>query len=193
MGKPPSPLSRRRFLQFGGVGGALLASGAGLVLRGGGSAHYRSLHPSGLTPQNLSDKAFGVLCVFCDRVLPAKDPADPGRPDAREGRIAERIDRELAFHTPKIQRDVELALQFLEHGGLLHLSTTRFTQLGPPQQDALLQKLAEGIEVERQVFASIKMLAVFFFYADDRSWKGIGYEGPQVARKRPPADSSAVA
>ena len=191
MGKGPSPLSRRRFLQLGGVSGALLSTGAALILRGGGSEHYLSLHPPGVSPQTLSPKAFGILCVLCDRVLPAKDAADPDRPDAREARIAERIDRELAFHTPKLQRDVELALHFLEHGGLLHLSTRRFTQLPPLEQDALLRKLAEGIEVERQVFGSLKLLAVFFFYSDDRSWKGIHYAGPQgMVRKRPPADSS---
>ncbi len=188
-----SPLSRRRFLQVGGVGGALLTLGGVLVLRGGGSAHYRSLHPAGVRPQTLSPKAFGVLCVVCDRLLPAKDAADAGRPDAREARIAERIDRELGFHTPRMQRDVELALQWLEHGGLLHFSTARFTRLDSEEQGRLLQKLAEGLEVERQVFGSLKLLALFFFYSDERTWKGIGYAGPQVPRKRPPADSSAKA
>ena len=194
MGKGPSPLSRRRFIQVGSVGGVLLAGGAVFIARGGGSEHYQSLYPPGVSPQNLSPKAFGTLCVFCDRVLPSKDPADPGRPDAREARIAERIDRELAFHTPKVQRDVELALHALEHGGLLHFSTTRFTQVRPEKQDQLLQAMAEGFDFERQIFTSLKLLAVFFFYADDRSWKGIGYAGPQgILRKRPPADSSPVA
>jgi hypothetical protein len=187
---PPSPLSRRRFIQLGGVGGALVAGGAALISRGGGSAHYRSLASAGFTPQTLSPKVFGVLCVFCDRILPAKDPSDPGRPDAREARIAERIDKELGFHTPRMQRDVELALQVLEHGGLLHLSTTRFTQLPPQKQDEHLEAMAEGIEVERQIFTSLKLLAVFFFYSDERSWKGIGYAGPQgISRKAPEADS----
>lgn len=169
----------------------MLAGGAALVLRGGSSAHYLALAPAGTTAQNLSEKAFGVLCVFCDRVLPATDSADPGRPDARGARVAERIDRELDFHTPKLQRDVELALQALEHSGLLHFSTTRFTQLPPERQDALLQKLADGLEVERQVFNSLKSLALFFFYCDERAWKGIGYAGPQLIRRKPPqADSN---
>ncbi len=170
--------------------GALLATGTALALRGGGAEYYRSLHPKGVTPKNLSEKAFATLCVFCQRVLPAKDPADPARPDALEARIAERIDLEIAFHTPKMQRDLELALLWLEHGALLHFSTTRFTHLSPERQDALLQKMAGGIEYERQVFTALKMLAVFFFYSDERSWKGIGYDGPPgTARKRPPADS----
>ena len=168
----------------------MLAGTAALLLRGGGSAHYLSLFPPGVTPQNLSEKAFGVLCVFCDRIAPEKDAADPGRPDAREARLAERIDRELGFHTPKMQRDLELALQALEHAGVLHLSTARFTQLPVERQTLLLQKMAEGLDVERQVFNALKGLALFFFYADERSWKGIGYAGPQpgINRKPPVAE-----
>ena len=63
--------------------------------------------------------------------------------------------------------------------------------VAPARQDALLQKMAGGIEYERQVFTALKMLAVFFFYADERTWKGIGYDGPQgIKRKRPVADST---
>jgi hypothetical protein len=192
--KRPSPLSRRRFLQVGAVTGALLSVGGLLVARGGGRDHYKSLAPAGVRPRVFSDKAFGVLCVLCDRVLPAKDPSDPERPDAREARIAERIDKELTFHTPRMQRDVELALLFLEHGGLLHVSTTRFTRLSPDAQDALLQKMLEGVSFERQAVNALKLLALFFFYADDRTWKGIHYAGPQgIKRKAPPADSNPLA
>ena len=134
-----------------------------------------------------------MLCVLCDRVLPAKDPADPTRPDAREARIPERIDKELTFHTPRMQRDVELALLFLEHGGLLHVSMTRFTRLTAEGQDALLQKMLEGVSFEREAINALKLLALFFYYADDRTWKGIHYAGPQgTVRKPPPADSNAL-
>lgn len=194
MGRRTSPLSRRRFLQLGGVGGALFALGGLLVARGGGRAHYRALAPVGFRPLIFSDKAFGVLCVLCDRVLPAKDPADPNRPDALEARIAVRIDKELTFHTPRMRRDVELALLFLEHGGLLHVSTTRFTRLSPEDQDGLLQKMLEGNSFERQAINALKVLALFFYYADDRTWKGIHYAGPQgLKRKPPPADSNPLA
>ena len=174
--------------------GALLALGGLLVARGGGRGHYLTLAPAGVRPLIFSDKAFGVLCVLCDRVLPAKDPSDPTRPDAREARIAERNDRELTFHTPRMQRDVELALLFLEHAGLLHISMTRFTRLSPEGQDALLQKMLEGVSFERQAINALKLLALFFYYADDRTWRGIHYAGPQgIARKPPPADSNPLA
>ena len=191
MGKKPSPLSRRRFIKAGGIAGALFAVGGLVIARGGGHGHYLALAPPNVDPLILSDKAFGVLCVLCDRVLPAKDPSDPTRPDAREARIAERIDKELTFHTPRMQKDVELALLFLEHGGLMHASTTRFTRLTPDGQDALLQKMLSGVQFERQAVNALKLLALFFYYADDRTWNGIHYAGPQgIARKRPPADST---
>ncbi len=194
MRKPLSPLTRRRFLQVGTAGSALLALGGLLVARGGGREHYLSLHPAGFVPLIFSDKAYGVLCVLCDRLCPQKDPADPRRPDAREARIAERIDKELTFHSPKMQRDVELAVLFIEHGGLLHASPTRFTRLAPAAQDALLQKMLEGTSFERQAVNALKLLALFFFYADDRTWKGIHYEGPVgTVRKAPPADSNPLA
>lgn len=176
---------------MGAVAGTFLAVGGLLVARGGGRAHYRALAPPKVRPKIFSDKAFGVLCVLCDRVLPAKDAADPTRPDAREARIAERIDKELTFHTPRMQRDVELALLFLEHGGLMHATPTRFTNLEPAAQDAMLQKMLEGLPFERQAINALKLLALFFFYADDRTWNGIHYAGPQgIARKPPSADSS---
>lgn len=172
----------------------LFSIGGLLVARGGGRSHYRSLHPEGVTPLVFSDKAFGVLCVLCDRLLPGKDVADPTRPSALEARIAERIDKELTFHTPRMKRDVELALLFLEHGGLLHVSMTRFTRLSPEDQDALLQKMLEGTQFERQAINALKVLALFFYYADDRTWKGIHYDGPQgIKRKAPSADSNPFA
>mgnify|MGYP001598331414 CR=1 FL=1 len=194
MAKAPSPLSRRRFLAVGAGAGLLLGVGGALVARGGGRAHYRSLHPPGVRPRVFSDKAFGVLCALCERLLPGKDASDPTRPDAREARIAERIDRELTFHTPRMKRDVELALLFVEHGGLLHASTTRFTRLVPLDQDALLQKLLEGAAFERQAAGALKLLALFFYYSDERTWKGLHYAGPVgILRKRPPADSNPLA
>lgn len=173
------------------MSGALFALGGLIAARGGGRGHYLALAPPGVRPLIFSDKAFGVLCVLCERVLP---PKDPSRPDAREARIAERIDKELTFHTPRMQRDVELALLFLEHGGLLHATATRFTQLRGEQQDALLQKMLEGAQFERQAINALKLLALFFYYADDRTWKGIHYAGPQgIARKPPSADSNPLA
>ena len=180
-----NPLSRRRFLITGGLmGGALVA--AGLFVRGGGDAHYASLL-KGAKPEVLSLKELGVLAAFCERVCPQRSDAEPG---PRETRVAERIDRELRFHTRTMQSDVKAALLLLEHGGVLHLEVTRFSRLGPQEQDAWLQRMAvRGNALERQVFGNLKLLAVFFHYCDERTWKGVHYDGPFQPRKAPPADS----
>ncbi|MEW5738677.1 MAG: gluconate 2-dehydrogenase subunit 3 family protein [Myxococcota bacterium] len=182
-----NPMSRRRLLRVGGVVGAALAGGTWLVMRGGGDEHYRGLCP-GAQPKVLSVKELGVLAAFCDRVCPAPSQSQPG---PRVVRVAERIDKELSFHHAKMQSDVKAALLVLEHGGWLHLSATRFTRLPAEAQDSYLARMGvTGNEVERQVFASLKLLALFFYYVDERTWKAMHYDGPFAAKKAPPADSS---
>lgn len=184
---PGNPLSRRRLLKVGGVAGAALAGGAWLVMRGGGDAHYRALCP-GASPVVLSVKELGVLAAFCDRVCPQPGAAQPG---PRVVRVAERLDKEFSFHTGKMRSDFKAALLVLEHGGWLHLSATRFTRLSPAAQDERLARMGvEGSEIERQVFSNLKLLALFFYYCDERTWKAMHYDGPFAQRKPPPADSS---
>ncbi len=167
------------------MGGALAVGGA-LLMRGGGDAHYAALL-AGVTPRVLSMKELGVLTAFCDRACPPDGDDCPG---PRQTRVAERVDKELSFHTPTMQSDVKSALLLLEHGGLLHGSSTRFTRLAPDAQDAYLTRMGiDGNALERQVFANLKLLAVFFHYCDERTWKGIHYEGPLMPRKAPVADS----
>lgn len=180
------PLARRRFLAVGVVGGAALAAGGWLAARGGGEAHYASLCP-GARPRVLDVKELGVLAAFCARVCPEPGSAHPGPAAVR---VAERIDRELSFHTAKLRADVRAAIFLLEHGGWLHAAPTRFTRLGGPEQDAYLRRMGvDGRELERQVFSNLRLLALFFYYVDDRTWGAIGYNGPFVPRMAPPADS----
>lgn len=189
-GTPPrSPFTRRALLLGGGALGALAASGAALLMRGGGSAWYRSLLPPGLQPRALSEKALAVLHVFCDVVI--GEPTG-GRPSARDARLAERLDRELAFQFPRTREEVELALLLVEHGGARRLSFTRFTRLSRAEQEAHLEALARGTELEQQAFSQLRLLAVYFFHCDDRTWKAIHYEGPVLVqvRKPPEADSN---
>ncbi len=184
-----NPLSRRRLLQVGGVTGLALAAGGALLMRGGGDAHYRAL--AGLCePKVLSLKELGVFAAFCARVCPPPSAAQPG---AAVVRVAERLDRELAFHTPQMQRDVKSLLLVLEHGGVLHATTTRFTRLEASEQDAALTRMATtGHEVERQAMSNLKLMALFFYYCDPRTWQAIHYDGPFQPRKAPEADSSVV-
>jgi hypothetical protein len=135
----------------------------------------------------LSLKALGVFAAFCDRVCPQPSSSQPG---PRVVHVAERLDRELTFHTPAMQSDVQALLLVVEHGGVLRGSATRFTRLDGPAQDAALSAMAtSGVEVERQAFANLKLMALFFYYCDERTWAGVHYDGPFQPRKAPEADS----
>jgi hypothetical protein len=182
-----NPLSRRRLLKLGGVATAALGGLSFLLMRGGGDAHYRAVAGPDAAPTVLSLKELAVLTALCDRVCPG---AADGQPDARTLRIAQRIDRELQFHPKKLQEDVAAALLVVEHGALLHGQRARFTRLDPAAQDEVLTRLmTSAFDTERQVFGSLRLLAMFFYYCDERTWPGMHYEGPFAARKAPEADS----
>jgi hypothetical protein len=188
MNTPKNPLTRRKFLVAGGLAGGALALGGALVMRGGGDAWYRSLLPAGVQPRALSVKAFGVLHAFCDAVI---GESPKGMISARDARLAERIDKELTFHYPRMVRDVEAALGLIEHAGVVRLDFTRFTRLDPGEREKRLERLALGTGLERQAFGALRMMAIFYFYCDDRTWKAIHYDGPLLqVRKAPEADSN---
>jgi hypothetical protein len=181
------PLSRRGFLRTSALGGAALAAGSGLLMQGCGG-HYASLLPTTAKPFVLSEKELAVLHAFVDRVLPDA----PGRPTAREARIAERIDKELSFHQEKMQADMKNALFVVEHGGWAHFSPTRFTKRTPEEQDRYLERMTVGGDIERQVMSQLKLIAIFFYYCDERTWASIHYEGPMVKIPAPPEADSAL-
>lgn len=183
-----TPFSRRRLLQVSGVGGLALAGGSALLMWGGGE-HYRRLLPAGVTPVVLSEKELAVLFALVDRLL----PASPGFVGAREARVAERLDRELSFHPRTMQRDVKAAVMLVEHGGLLHLGGTRFTRLAPADQDLRLEEMTHGRDLERQALGALRVMAMFFYYCDERTWGAIHYDGPLVRIPSPPLADSRVA
>ena len=182
-----SPLTRRRLLRLSGAGAAALAGGSWVVM-GGGGGHYRRLL-GGAAPVVLSEKELGVLFAVVDRLL----PAGPGWLSTRDARLAERIDRELTFHTRKYQGDVKAALLVVEHGGLAHGRFTRFSKLSPQEQDERLELIASGTQLERQALSALKSLACFFYYCDERTWPSINYQGPLVQTASPPEADSRVA
>jgi hypothetical protein len=182
-----SPLTRRRLLQLSGGATVALAAGSWLTMRGS-AEHYRKLIGDA-KPAVLSVKELAVLFAVVDRML----PAEPGWPTAREARIAERIDRELSFHTRKFQGDVQAALFLVEHGGLARAKLTRFSKLPEAEQDEWLQRMAAGNDLERQAVSALKIFASFFYYCDERTWPGIHYAGPLVQTASAPEADSRVA
>jgi hypothetical protein len=183
-------LSRRRLLHVGGATAALLAGASWLSLRGATKDHDAVLAQlvGPYDPVVLSRGELAVLAVVVERLIGAVPPL----PTTYAVRLPERIDKELSFHGPKMQDDVKQALVLIEHGGVLHGSLARFTTLSAEEQDARLQAMCDGIDVERQVFVALRTLATFFFYADERTWPHIHYQGTLVGFRTPPAADSRV-
>ncbi len=185
--------SRRGFLIGSASALGALGAGAALLMRGDPEA-YRSLirEPDGSepVPLRLSLKELAVLTAVCDRMA----PASPGFPSAKELSVARRIDRELSFLRPKLSDDIKAALFVIEHGGVVHGSVSRFCALDESARDERLVAMWLGGDLERQCVAGLRIMAQFFYYSDALVWPQIGYGGPLVARRSPPAaDSSALA
>lgn len=178
-------ISRRGFLVGSAATLGALAAGAGVMMTGSGDT-YRRIVGDGVAPFVLSMKELAVLTALVDRMLPDR----AGWPTAREVAVARRIDKELSFHGAKLTSDTRAAMFVVEHGGVLHGGMRPFTELNAEEQDARLVAMSEGNDIERQVVNGMRILALFFFYADERTWKHIGYDGPLIPeRKAPLADS----
>ena len=179
----PLPISRRGFLRIGAVTSAAL-TGSGAAIGCLGSPPSVDPRLAAERPEVLSHVELVVLAALAERVIA---PA-PGGPTPLEARVARRIDRELAIVGGRLASDVSAALTLIEYGPWLDLQPRRFTALGTEAQDDFLRS-CEGSRwlLRRQAYAGLRLLCLFFYYSDDRSWPGVGYAGPTVVRKLPEA------
>ncbi len=169
------PISRRGFLVRSGGFGIALALG-GCV--GEDDAGYRALLAPDEAPVALPVREYAVLRAAARRIV----PEGPQNPSTDALRVAERVDRELDFHSERLRRDVRDALRLIEWEPLL-THFTRFTRLDAEDQDAVLRSMSQSrIAVRRSAFAGIKLLVVFMYYTSEAAWPSIGYDGPWVPR-----------
>ena len=175
-------VSRRGFLKAGAASVAALigaGSAAALFTRGDDAAVLGNEHP-----EVLSRRELATLLALADRVV----TPGPDGPSARDTRTARRIDRELAFSDGRLTADVRAALALIEYGPVLDLRPRRFTRLAPAAQDAYLDACQRSVwPLRRNAFNGLRFLTLFFYYSDDRTWRGVGYGGPMVDRKLPEA------
>jgi hypothetical protein len=173
-------LSRRGFLGASATGAAALVAAGGWFWWEGDEASYRAMI-GGAVPRVLSVKELAILGAICETVITVV----PGAPSVTEAETARRIDCELTFHTDsKLVSDVKLSLAFLEHLPPLDLMAARFTDLSAAGKTRFLHDCETSAwSARRQAFAGIKFLILFFYYCDARTWRSIGYGGPQVAEK----------
>jgi len=175
------PLDRRGFLKASAATAGVLSAASAMVMSGCDS-HDESLIPKGVRPTTLTLREFAVLSAFVDRIV----SPEPGWPTAEDTHLAQRIDRELQFHQAKMIEDTRQALLLIEFGGVLHLEFSRFTRRDAAGRDARLVDMSTGHDLEKQAFISLRLIAVFFHYTDEKTWPHIGYTGPLILTASPP-------
>ncbi|HWL89533.1 MAG TPA: gluconate 2-dehydrogenase subunit 3 family protein [Polyangiaceae bacterium] len=121
------------------------------------------------------------------RIAAADDPSDPTIVQVDDADVAGFIDAYAARLPPEMRKDFVRFLAYLEHVAPLGLGwATRFSRLGPADQDRVLASLeASTTPLLRAGFAGLKALVFMGYYRDPRTWKLLGYAGPRVNR---PAD-----
>lgn len=172
--------SRRGFLvRSAGLAAALTCGG---VAGCGGAGEYRAL-TGGELPATLAVREYAILRALAARMV----PGSPTHPGASSLHVAARVDRELAFHSERLRRDVADALRLVEWWPLA-TRFARFTRLAPDAQDAeLTAHAASRHAFRRSALQGLKFLVMFFHYSQDEAWIGTGYDGPWVPRVEPAA------
>jgi hypothetical protein len=169
---PPAPArtSRRRLLQTGLLGGALLALG------GTGLALYPSREVGAPTSPLvcLSSRSFQVLVAVARRVVSAKG-ADPVA-------VAHGVDRALSYALPETQAEVDKLLGLFENalpGLFLDGRVLPFTRLSPTSQDSVLESWRTSrITVRRVGYQALRRLVLAAYYMEESSWGPLGYAPP---------------
>ena len=171
---PALPELTRRAL----LGRSLAALGAVAALPGVAPACARSAPaPAGL--RVLAPGEWQVLAAIADTVIPRGGPFPLGAADVG---LAARIDALLAAQPAELAGGVRGALLLLEYGApLLAGRPARFSALGAEERAAVFGALPGRFGLARRVYAGLRGLCLFAFYALPESWPAIGYDGPWVA------------
>jgi hypothetical protein len=170
--------SRRRVLKLGTLALLVLGGAAGIVRSRG----YR-VRP-GQRLLTMSAWQFVVVQHAARRIAAPDRTDDASIPTADDLDVAGFVDEWLARMRPGVRRDFGRFLAYIEHlaplrGGL----TSRFTRLGPDEQDRVLAATeASSSDLLRAGFEGLKSLVLMGYYRDARTWGIVGYDGPRVGR-----------
>lgn len=162
--------TRRRFIQRGLLGGALLGvAGAGLAAW----PTTRTWVPA-TKLLFLSERAFAILAAVASRVVPtAQDP----------GSIAQRIDASLIDVPPETRADIEQLLLLFDNalaGAALDLRFAPFTALDAAQQDRVLERWRDSrITLRRGGYQALRRLCLAIHYSELSTQRVSGFEGPR--------------
>ncbi len=170
-------LTRRAFLRDAGLTASFAALAQLPAVQLGCAAGQEGAPATGL----LSAHETEVLTQIVERMV---DSDDPRAPAVRETGAIATIDRLLGQLDPALTSDLPLALQLFEWGPIVFdLTFSRFTRMGPAEQDASIRCWMESrLELRRQGYAALRNLAFIGYYSQDAAFPAIGYRGPLLAR-----------
>lgn len=177
--KVTAALGRRDFIKLS-AGASLIATSACSAANWLDSGPPAGLMPVG--PIALDKRRFYVLACLVEAMY-------PGRADWPAGLTVgapQRIDRELYFIAQPMRKQILLALDILEYGGIFAGWLGRFSRLTPARRlQALEQMLNHRWQTYRQVATALTQLVKGMYFADRSTWAAIGYDGPWQPAKPP--------
>lgn len=169
-------LFSRRSLLRGSLGGGLLLGLGGVGL--GLQSTLRGRAPSEALSVLTLDE-YAIVQSVASRICPQPGPDVPGADAVDVGVL---VDRLLQRMGPEASADVKTVLALFENGlvGALFMERVKpFTQLDPEVQDRVLLAWRDSsIVLRRTVYRALSSLTASMYYADPRTWPGIGYPGP---------------
>jgi len=112
-------------------------------------------------------------------------PSAPGEPTGDDLHIVERIDKLLSTSGTEVQSQFRQLLTLFNTPLIAFLFDFRFSafvNMAPSDQRAYLEDwMTSSISFRRTVFQALKRICMSVAYADPRTWKSVGYDGPLKA------------
>jgi hypothetical protein len=170
-------LSRRVFLRRSLHAAGALAVVPGLAL--GCAPEDAARAPGDLRVLDAAEWA--LLDAVADTFIPHGGAFAPG---ARDLELPRRIDAFLAGEGPAVLRGVSAALLVAEWASPLAAGRfARLSRLDADGRSACIAALRDSrVGLLRDVYAGLKQLCMFTFYAIDATWPALGYDGPWVEK-----------
>ena len=167
------PIARRRFIQAGIAGAALLTLARWIDRPlAAGPASYRFLDARGV-------KSVGALVPV---VLAGALPADEAAQRAAVGEVVTAFDRAVAGLSVPVQQEIGELFSFL-HTPPLRVA---FAGLWSPLEESTPQQIVEFLvrwrdspfDLQRASYRALTQLIQAAWYGSNPSWAAIGYPGP---------------
>lgn len=119
-----------------------------------------------------------VVAALADTLFPAGPDAPAGSvivPDALDDLTASLPEDEV--------KELSMGLTMIELGAI-PLHGRRFSKLGESARERYIAGwMRSRVPLRRTVYRALRVLFGNLYYADERTWALIGYDGPQVQRR----------